>query len=411
MARIADQGVRLAILGATGQVGMVMRRLLEEELSLHSTSQTGAPQATTQGSAASRVSDHASQDALNETNHVPINNLAHTSLAHTNVAHTGRFAHTSLPISDIRFLASARSAGTVLPFAGQRIVVEDVESADLSNIDIAIFSAGGSTSAVWAPKFAQAGAYVIDNSSHWRMNPQVPLVVSEVNPEDLDVIPQRIVANPNCTTMACMPVLKPLDKHYGIERLIVSSYQAVSGAGRAGVEQLINETAMAMNHGADNLTFNSDIDFDKPTKVARTIAFNVVPFIGGPAPDSSGETDEEQKLRNESRRILHLPNMQAWCTCVRVPVFTSHGMSVSIDCAREVDANQAQAILEAAAGVELADIPTAHLAVGKNPSFVGRVRKVADKSLAFFVTNDNLRKGAALNALELAKLVIAKHLQ
>ncbi|MCO6558639.1 MAG: aspartate-semialdehyde dehydrogenase [Bifidobacterium sp.] len=343
--------VNVAVLGATGQVGMVMRRVLDER---------------------------------------------------------------DFPIDNLRFLASSHSAGTVLKWRDRNIVVEDVAKADLSGIDIAIFSAGGGTSKIWAPKFAEAGAYVIDNSSQWRMHDDVPLVVAEANPDDLDDIPRRIVANPNCTTMACIPVLKALDTHFGLKRLIVSSYQAVSGAGRAGVEQLMNEAKAAVDQGADKLVFDgSAIDFPKPTKVVRTIAFNAVPFIGAIVDDGSEETDEEQKLRNESRKILHLPNLAASCTCVRVGVFTAHGMSVNAEFERDVTPDMAREVLKDAPGVELNDIPTPQLAAGKDPSFVGRIRQDqavdGKKGLAFFIANDNLRKGAALNAVELAEIVARKH--
>ena len=282
MVQINDRGVNVAVLGATGQVGMVMRRVLDER---------------------------------------------------------------DFPVKDLRFLASAHSAGKVLNWRGHDITVEDVATADLSGIDIAIFSAGGGTSKVWAPKFAEAGAYVIDNSSQWRMHDDVPLVVAEVNPDDLDEIPTGIVANPNCTTMAIMPVLKPLADKFGLKRLIVSSYQAVSGAGRAGVEQLMNEAKAAVDQGADKLVFGGDaIDFPEPTKVARTIAFNEVPFIGDIVDDGSQETDEEQKLRNESRKILHLPDLKASCTCVRVGVFTAHGMSVNAEFENPVSVEEAKEV-------------------------------------------------------------------
>lgn len=351
MVRINATGVNVAVLGATGQVGMVMRRVLDER---------------------------------------------------------------DFPVRELRFLASARSAGRTLSWRGHDIEVEDVAAADLSGIDIAIFSAGGGTSAVWAPRFAEAGAIVVDNSSQWRMDPEVPLVVAEVNPGDLDVIPKNIVANPNCTTMAIMPVMKPLSDAFGLKRLIVSSYQAVSGAGRAGVEQLMNEAKAAIEQGADKLVFGGDaVEFPEPTKIVRTIAFNEVPFIGALADDGSEETDEEQKLRNESRKILHLPGLKASCTCVRVGVFTSHGMSVNAEFERDVTPDDARRVLADAPAVELVDIPTAQLAAGKTPSFVGRIRRDqavdGDKGLAFFVTNDNLRKGAALNAVELAEIIARKH--
>ncbi|KFF31892.1 aspartate-semialdehyde dehydrogenase [Bifidobacterium bombi] len=351
MVQINENGVDVAVLGATGQVGMVMRRVLDER---------------------------------------------------------------DFPVRNLRFLASAHSAGKMLQWRGRNIEVEDVAVADLSGIDIAIFSAGGDASKVWAPRFAQAGAYVVDNSSQWRMCDDVPLVVAEANPQDLDDIPKRIVANPNCTTMACIPPLKALSDVFGLKRLIVSSYQAVSGAGRAGVEQLMTEAKAALNQGADKLVFDgSAIDFPKPTKVARTIAFNVVPFIGSIADDGSQETDEEQKLRNESRKILHLPNLKASCTCVRVGVFTAHGMSVNAEFERSVTPDQAREILSAAPGVELDDIPTPQLAAGRDPSFVGRIRQDqavdGEHGLSFFVANDNLRKGAALNAVELAEIIARKH--
>lgn len=351
MVQICDHGVNVAVLGATGQVGMVMRRVLDER---------------------------------------------------------------DFPVKDLRFMASSHSAGQTLTWRGTDIVVEDVENSDLSGIDIAIFSAGGGTSKIWAPRFAEAGAYVVDNSSQWRMHDDVPLVVAEANPDDLDDIPLRIVANPNCTTMACIPVLKPLDTAFGLKRLIVSSYQAVSGAGRAGVEQLMNEAKAAVDQGADKLVFDgSAIDFPKPTKVVRTIAFNAVPFIGSIVDDGSEETDEEQKLRNESRKILHLPQLAASCTCVRVGVFTAHGMSVNAQFDQEVTPDMARELLGTAPGVELCDIPTPQLAAGRNPSFVGRIRQdqavEGRHGLAFFIANDNLRKGAALNAIELAQIIAEKH--
>ena len=266
---------------------------------------------------------------------------------------------------------------------------------------------------MWAPRFADAGAIVIDNSSQWRMHNDVPLVVAEVNPEDLNDIPRGIVANPNCTTMACMPVLKPLSDAFGLRRLIVSSYQAVSGAGRAGALQLMNEAQAALDQGADKLVFDGNaIDFPQPTKVVRTIAFNVVPFIGAIVEDGSQETDEEQKLRNESRKILHLPKLAASCTCVRVGVFTGHGMSINAEFERDVTPDMARKVLSKAPGVELSDIPTPQLAAGKSASYVGRIRQdqaVDEKhGLAMFITNDNLRKGAALNAVQLAEIVSKK---
>ena len=351
MTLINEKGINIAVLGATGQVGMVMRRILDER---------------------------------------------------------------NFPVRDLRFIASAHSAGKKIEWRGHEIEVEDVEKADLSGIDIAIFSAGGGTSKKWAPEFAKAGAFVVDNSSQWRLHDDVPLVVAEVNPDDLDVIPSKIVANPNCTTMACMPVVKALSDAFGLKRLIVSSYQAVSGAGRNGVLQLMNEAKAAVEQGADKLVFDGEaIDFPEPSKIVKTIAFNAVPFIGDIVDDGSEETDEEQKLRNESRKILHLPELKASCTCVRIGVFTSHGMSVNAEFEKDVTHDEARKVLSNAPGVELTDIPTPLMAAGKTPSFVGRIRQDqavdGKKGLSFFLTNDNLRKGAALNAVQLAEIIAQKH--
>ena len=351
MTLINEKGINIAVLGATGQVGMVMRRILDER---------------------------------------------------------------NFPVRALRFIASAHSAGKKIEWRGHEIEVEDVEKADLSGIDIAIFSAGGGTSKKWAPEFAKAGAFVVDNSSQWRLHDDVPLVVAEVNPDDLDVIPSKIVANPNCTTMACMPVVKALSDAFGLKRLIVSSYQAVSGAGRNGVLQLMNEAKAAVEQGADKLVFDGEaIDFPEPSKIVKTIAFNAVPFIGDIVDDGSEETDEEQKLRNESRKILHLPELKASCTCVRIGVFTSHGMSVNAEFEKDVTPDEARKVLSNAPGVELTDIPTPLMAAGKTPSFVGRIRQDqavdGKKGLSFFLTNDNLRKGAALNAVQLAEIIAQKH--
>ncbi len=351
MTRINDKGVNLAVLGATGQVGMVMRSILEQR---------------------------------------------------------------NFPVKDIRFMASARSAGQVISYEGHDVVVEDVAKADLSDIDIAIFSAGGGTSKQWAPAFAQAGAYVIDNSSQWRMHDDVPLVVAEVNPEDLDDVPSHIIANPNCTTMAAMPAVKALHDRFGLKRLVASSYQAVAGAGRDGVLQLMNEATAAIDQGADKLVFDGKaIEFPEPTKIVKTIAFNAVPFIGSIVDDGSEETDEEQKWRNESRKILHIPGLPAACTCVRIGVFTSHGMSVQAEFEKDITPDMAREVLRDAPGVELMDVPTPLDAAGKDPSFVGRIRQdqsvEGKKGLSFFIANDNLRKGAALNAIQIAEVMVSKH--
>ena len=337
----------VAVVGATGQVGAVMRRLLEER---------------------------------------------------------------NFPADRVRFFASARSAGSTLTFRGEEIVVEDAAAADLSGIDIALFSAGGSTSKELAPRYAAAGAIVIDNSSAWRMDPDVPLVVSEVNPEAIKDARKGIIANPNCTTMAAMPVLLPLHREAGLERLVVSSYQAVSGSGLAGVEELASQVRGVSNQDIAALTHDGRaVAFPAPVKYVRNIAFNVVPLAGSYATDGSGETDEEQKLRNESRKILGIPGLLVSGTCVRVPVFTGHSLAINAEFARSISPERATELLAGAPGVVVTDVPTPLEAAGADPSFVGRIR--ADQSvpdgrgLALFISNDNLRKGAALNAVQIAELL------
>lgn len=316
------------------------------------------------------------------------------------------------PDATVRFFASARSAGRTLPHLDGEIVVEDVASGDYDGIDIALFSAGGAASKEYAPRFAAAGAIVIDNSSAWRKDPEVPLVVSEVNPEALDDIPKGIVANPNCTTMAAMPVLKPLHEAAGLERLVVSSYQAVSGSGLAGVEELHGQAAAVID-GAKALAHDgSAVDFPEPVKYVAPIAFNVLPMAGSVVEDGSNETDEEQKLRNESRKILGLPELRVSGTCVRVPVFTGHSLSINAEFSRDITPDEAYALLLGAPGVKVEEVPTPLAAAGSDVSLVGRIRQdgaaEGNRGLALFVAGDNLRKGAALNAAQLAELVAAR---
>lgn len=319
-------------------------------------------------------------------------------------------AERQFPITELRFFASARSAGTKLPWAGGEITVEDAALADPSGLDIALFSSGATSSRELAPRFAAAGVVVIDNSSAFRMDVDVPLIVSEVNGHLAHNTPKGIIANPNCTTMAAMPVLKPLHDEAGLIKLIASTYQAVSGAGLAGVDELDSQ-ARAMYDKAAGLTFDGNaVVSPAPKKFARPIAYNVLPFAGSLVDDGEGETDEEKKLRFESRKILEIPELLVSGTCVRVPVFTGHSMSINVEFARSITAARANEILANAQGVELVDIPTPLLAAGKDPSFVGRVRQdqtVADnRGLALFLSNDNLRKGAALNAVQIAELLI-----
>lgn len=319
----------------------------------------------------------------------------------------------AFPIESIRFFASARSAGTTIDFDGTPITVEDAATADPSGLDIAIFSAGATTSKAQAPRFAAAGVTVIDNSSGWRMDPEVPLVVSEVNPHAIDQAVKGIIANPNCTTMAAMPVLKVLDAEAGLQRLIVSTYQAVSGAGLAGGEELLEQATAAVAQDAIELVHDGRaVDFPAGQKFPTTIAFNVIPQAGSFVDDGLGETDEEKKLRNESRKILELPELLVSGICVRVPVFTGHSLAINAEFARSLSPERARELLAEAPGVQLADVPTPLDAAGVDPSLVGRIRAdegvPGGRGLALFISNDNLRKGAALNAVQIAELVAAQ---
>jgi aspartate-semialdehyde dehydrogenase len=315
------------------------------------------------------------------------------------------------PVDRVRFFASSRSAGTVLPFGDREVTVEDAETADPRGLDIALFSAGATTSRALAPRFAEAGAIVVDNSSAFRMDPDVPLVVSEVNPQEVAHARKGIIANPNCTTMAAMPVLKPLHDEAGLVRLIASTYQAVSGSGVAGVDELASQVAAAGDKAPELAYDGTAVSFPEPVKYARTIAYNVLPMAGSIVDDGLGETDEEQKLRNESRKILGLPELLVSGICVRVPVFTGHSLAINAEFARSLSVERATELLRDAAGVELAEIPTPLQAAGRDPSYVGRIRQdpgVPDqRGLALFVSNDNLRKGAALNTVQIAELVAA----
>ena len=316
----------------------------------------------------------------------------------------------NFPASKVRFFASARSAGSVIDWNGQKITVEDASTADTSDLDIAIFSAGATTSRAIAEIYAKRGAIVIDNSSAWRMNPDVPLIVSEVNPEDIALAKLGIIANPNCTTMAAMPVLKPLHDAAGLTRMVASTYQAVSGMGVSGVAELHEQIKLGAER-ADELTYSGEaISFPPAVKFPRTVSFNVVPFAGSLVDDGMLETDEEKKLRNESRKILHIPNLRVSGTCVRVPVFTGHSLSLNLEFDRPITPTEAIKILSNAAGVSVIDVPTPLNAAGKNASFVGRIRQdhsiEGNKGLVLFVSNDNLRKGAALNALQIAEVIV-----
>ncbi|MBL1080656.1 aspartate-semialdehyde dehydrogenase [Streptomyces actinomycinicus] len=315
-------------------------------------------------------------------------------------------AERNFPVDELRLFASARSAGTIL----DGVTVEDAATADYTGLDIVIFSAGGSTSKALAEKVASQGAVVIDNSSAWRKDPEVPLVVAEVNPHAVADRPKGIIANPNCTTMAAMPVLKVLHEEAGLEALIVATYQAVSGSGLAGVAELHGQV-QKVAADADKLTHDGEaVDFPEPQVYKRTIAFNVLPLAGSIVDDGLNETDEEQKLRNESRKILEIPGLKVSGTCVRVPVFSGHSLQVNARFARPIPPERATELLAKAPGVALSEIPNPLQAAGKDPSYVGRIRRdeTVENGLALFISNDNLRKGAALNAVQIAELVAAE---
>ena len=315
-------------------------------------------------------------------------------------------------IGSLRLFASARSAGKTIDFKGQSITVEDAAEADPSGLDIALFSAGGATSKAQAERFAAAGAIVVDNSSAWRSDPEVPLVVSEVNPDALDEPPKGIIANQNCTTMAAMPVLKALHDKAGLSRLIVATYQAVSGSGLSGVEELAGQLEAGIPDARKLTTDGNAVNLPEPNNYVEPIAFNVLPMAGSVVDDGQNETDEEKKLRNESRKILGLPDLLVAGTCVRVPVFTGHSLSIHAEFDSDISPEQAAEILSQAPGVSLDEVPTPLKAAGQNSSYVGRIR--ADQSapegkgLVLFVSNDNLRKGAALNTVQIAALLAAK---
>ena len=321
-------------------------------------------------------------------------------------------AERQFPVTQLRLFASARSAGRTLPWQDGQVTVEDAATADYRGLDIVLFSAGGATSKELAPRVAAAGAVVIDNSSAWRMDPDVPLVVSEVNPHAVAARPRGIIANPNCTTMAAMPVLRPLHAEAELVSLVVATYQAVSGAGLAGVSELDEQTRKVADR-ATELAFDGDaVQFPAPRKFARPIAFNVLPLAGSIVDDGSDETDEEKKLRNESRKILELPDLLVSGTCVRVPVFTGHSLSINAEFERPISPERARELLDGAPGVALTDIPTPLQAAGTDPSYVGRIRQdegaPEGRGLALFISNDNLRKGAALNTVQIAELLAAR---
>jgi len=318
-------------------------------------------------------------------------------------------AERAFPVDSMRYLASSRSAGSTLPWGDADVVVEDAETADLTGIDLALCAAPASVSRSLSPRLAAAGATVIDNSSAWRMDPEVPLVVPEANAEALRSIPKGIVANPNCTTMVAIPVLKPLHDEAGLTRLIVSSYQAVSGGGVEAVRELAEQLSKTADRAAD-LTFDgSAVDYPPRSVYPVPIAHNVIPLQFKIVDDGSLETDEEQKYRNEARKILGIPDLAVTTTCVRVPVFTGHSAAIVCEFERPITPERATEVLRTAPGVELAEIPTPLMAAGRDVSYVGRIRRAqgAPNALALFVSGDNLRKGAALNVVQIAEELVA----
>jgi len=319
-------------------------------------------------------------------------------------------AERGFPVEQLRLFASARSAGRTLDWQGDAITVEDAATADYSGLDIVLFSAGGATSRALAEKVAGQGPVVIDNSSAWRLDPEVPLVVSEVNPHAVAQRPKGIIANPNCTTMAAMPVLRPLHAEAGLASLVVATYQAVSGSGLSGVSELDEQVRKVAESATELAHDGSAVEFPEPRAYVRPIAFNVLPMAGSVVDDGSAETDEEQKLRNESRKILEIPGLRVSGTCVRVPVFTGHSLQINARFDRAISPQRAAELLADAPGVVLSDIPTPLQAAGQDPTYVGRIRadETAEHGLALFCTSDNLRKGAALNAVQIAELVAAE---
>jgi len=341
------KGMRVAIVGATGQVGSVLRSVLVER---------------------------------------------------------------EFPVSQMRYLASARSKGSSIEWDGASIEVEDAAVASCEGLDIVLMAAGKYVSHELAPRLAASGAIVIDNSSAWRMDPDVPLVVPEVNARALDSIPKGIVANPNCTAMIAMPVLGPIHRAAGLKRLVVSTYQAVSGGGLAGVRELEEQIQKTADTAAA-LTFSgSAVDFPPPSKFAEPIAHNVLPLAGTFVDDGTGDTDEEQKFRDESRKILGIPDLPLVCTCVRVPVFCGHSVSITAELERELSVEDAKQLLAGAPGVALEDVPTPLKVAGGDVSLVGRIRRdpTVPHGISLFVSGDNLRKGAALNAVQIAEVLLPR---
>ena len=305
------------------------------------------------------------------------------------------------PLSKLTLLASARSAGKTMTFRGETLTIQKLTHESFEGVDIALFSAGGGISRDFAPSAAKAGAVVIDNSSAFRMDPEVPLVVPEINPEAAKNHPKNIIANPNCTTIISLMALAPLHEAFGLKSVIASSYQAVSGSGAQGIIEL-EEQVKAITNGEEVVC-----------KVyPRQIAFNVIPQVDSFT--ENGYTKEELKMLNESRKILGVPNLLVSCTCVRVPVYRSHSISITAEFERPVDVQEARdAYVTGHPGVQVMDDPENGVfpvpldTTGKDDCLVGRIRKsiVLDNALDLWVVGDQVRKGAALNAVQIAEIL------
>jgi aspartate-semialdehyde dehydrogenase len=310
------------------------------------------------------------------------------------------------PVREIRLLASERSAGSYLEFAGRQVKVELLQEKSFAGMEIGLFSPGGELSARFAPIAGAAGCVVIDNTASFRMDPDVPLVVPEVNPEDIALYKKRnIIANPNCSTIQMVVVLKPIHDRVRIKRVVVSTYQATSGAGREAMEELVSQTTAILNQ--------KEI---RKGVLPQQIAFNLFPHIDSFLPN--GYTKEEMKMVNETRKIMHDDTIQVCATTVRVPVFYGHSQAVNLELERKVSPAEIREILAQAPGVQVYDDPAANkypmpiLAAGKDDTFVGRIREDLShpQGIVLWIVSDNIRKGAALNAVQIAEHLIDKHL-
>ncbi len=311
------------------------------------------------------------------------------------------------PVAELRLMASSRSAGTKVETRWGEVEVEDLAVADPAGLDIALFSAGGDRSREHAPRFAAAGAVVVDNSSAFRRDPDVPLVVAGVNDHAVADRPRGIVANPNCTTMDLMMAAAPLHRAAGLTSMVATSYQSVSGSGQRGMDELVAQTRFFLDRGSEPLV---DGGWEDPggSVYPRPIGFNVIPFAGSEA--EGGYTDEEWKLVHESRKILEAPDLRVEPTCVRVPVMVGHGIAATLRFGRPVGRDEALEVLAEAPGVQVWEdrVPTPLDSAGMDDVLVGRVRETLGEEggINLWVVGDNLRKGAALNAVQIAELLI-----